>query len=355
MMKETLLRYYKDYPKSQLQDLFKLLHQSEFGPGHLIADTEENFKRLITEFEELRETTKEHVIDVLQPYLCRLHLQVLNQSSLSIRTLQRFFELSAAEEQGDVGKYYEKIEALRELCAAGDLPFNVEAVDQFKARIDMSPMRPIRHSETYRSAYAPAYRVVDKKFCDVLPLFARVDELLSAQEHVLVAIDGDCAAGKTTLAGLLKQVYDCNIVHLDHFFLRPEQRTEERLAEVGGNIDYERFREEFLEKLKMGGAFSYRPFNCMTQDFDAPIPMSAKKLTVIEGSYSHHPALVGYYDLKVFLSVPEDVQLERILKRNGAVMFEKFKDVWIPMEKRYAEVFGIRGGSDLVFDGLGCE
>jgi len=186
-------------------------------------------------------------------------------------------------------------------------------------------------------------------------LFARIDELMGEKKHVLVAIDGDCAAGKTTLAGLLKQVYDdCNIVHIDHFFLRPEQRKPERLAMPGGNIDHERFSEEVLEKLKAGEAFSYRPFNCTVQNFDAPIPMEAKQLTIVEGSYSHHPKLAEAYDLKVFLSVPEDVQLERILKRNGEVMFEKFRDVWIPMEKQYAEAFGIREGSDLVFDGLGC-
>jgi len=186
-------------------------------------------------------------------------------------------------------------------------------------------------------------------------LFARIDKLMGEKEQVIVAIDGDCAAGKTTLAGLLAQVYDCNIVHIDHFFLRPEQRTDERLAEAGGNIDYERFRAEVLDKLKTGGAFSYRPFNCMVQDFDAPIPLSTKRLTVVEGSYSQHPELVGYYDLKVFLSVPEDVQMERILKRNGEVMGEKFRDIWIPMEKRYAEVFGVREYSDLVFDYLRCD
>jgi len=293
------------------------------------------------------------VIDVLQPRLCRLHLQVLNQSTLQITTLQRFFELSAAEGQGDVGEYYEKIEALRELCVTDELPFSEEDVNQFKAKIDTAPTRPIRHSETYREAYAPAYRVVDKKFCDVLPLFARIDELVSSKKHVLIAIDGDCAAGKTTLAGLLKQVYDdCNIVHIDHFFLRPEQRTEERLATPGGNIDHERFSEEVLEKLKAGEAFSYRPFNCVVQDFDAPIPISAKRLTIVEGSYSQHPELVANYDLKIFLSIPEDVQLERILKRNGEVMYEKFKNIWIPMEKRYAEAFEIHENSDLVFNYL---
>ena len=183
-------------------------------------------------------------------------------------------------------------------------------------------------------------------------LFTIIDKLMNELDHVLVAIDGDCASGKTTLAGLLAKVYDCNIVHLDQFFLRPKQRTEARLAEAGGNIDYERFSEEVLDKVKAGGEFSYRPFNCKSRDFDEPIVLLPKKLTIIEGSYSHLPALAKHYDLKVFLSIPEDMQLERILKRNGEVMCEKFKSTWIPMEKRYAKVFRVRKNSDMVFEYL---
>ena len=72
---------------------------------------------------------------------------------------------------------------------------------------------------------------------------AKIDMLLGEREFVIVAIDGKCTSGKTTLAGRLAEIYDCNVFHMDDFFLRPEQRTAERFAEVGGNVDYERFQE----------------------------------------------------------------------------------------------------------------
>ena len=85
------------------------------------------------------------------------------------------------------------------------------------------------------------------------PCFAeiceRIDGLLSEKQTVLVAIDGCCGAGKTTLAAILAEKYDCNVFHMDEFFLRPEQRTARRLAQPGGNVDYERFREEVLSSL----------------------------------------------------------------------------------------------------------
>ena len=46
---------------------------------------------------------------------------------------------------------------------------------------------------------------------------------------------------------------------MDDFFLRPEQRTEERLKEVGGNVDRERFLEEVARPLtNKKKSFGYR-------------------------------------------------------------------------------------------------
>ena len=72
------------------------------------------------------------------------------------------------------------------------------------------------------------------------------------KNFVMVAIDGKCTSGKTTLASKLAEIYDCNVFHMDDFFLRPEQRTSERFAEIGGNVDYERFQEEVLFPLRSG-------------------------------------------------------------------------------------------------------
>jgi len=348
-MKATILKHYQTYPQAQLLDLFKFIHQSEFGPAHLITDPKANFTRLQQEYHQLDPAVKDNVIDVLQPQLCRLHLQVLNQSTLALVTLQRFFELSATP-KGSVAGYYEKIAVLKSLCRDGLLPFPEDAVEQFEAQIKAAPLAAFSHSEAYRLAYAPAYRVVESRFCEFLSLFARLDELLQKQEFVVVALDGDCAAGKTTLAKMLSEVYDGNVIHMDHFFLQPQQRTEARLQMAGGNLDYERFEGEVLGYLKTGKSFSYQPFNCQTQAFEAPIVLPVKKLTIVEGSYSHHPKLAQAYDLKVFLSIEQTLQLERILKRNGPVMYEKFKHVWIPLEAKYEQAFQIRQNSHLVFE-----
>ena len=51
-------------------------------------------------------------------------------------------------------------------------------------------------------------------------LLLRIRALAAALPRVLVAIDGRCAAGKTTLAASLQAQLACNVFHMDDFFLR---------------------------------------------------------------------------------------------------------------------------------------
>ena len=164
----------------------------------------------------------------------------------------------------------------------------------------------------------------------------KIDELMTQKDVVIVAIDGKCTSGKTTLAAKLAEIYDCNVFHMDDFFLRPEQRTPERFAEVGGNVDYERFKDEILIPLQDGKQFSYRPFDCSTFTLADPVTVMPKQLNIIEGTYSHHPYFGNSYDLKVMLTVTPELQRERILQR-PAFLHQRFFEQWIPMENRYFE------------------
>ena len=179
-------------------------------------------------------------------------------------------------------------------------------------------------------------------------IISRIDDLLARQGRVIIAIDGSCTSGKTTLADRLAQSYDCSVFHMDDFFLRPEQRTAERFAEAGGNVDYERFSEEVLLPLRTGEPFSFRPFDCGTMELAEPIAVTPKPLTIIEGTYSLHPYFGDVYDLKICLTVTPELQRQRVLKR-PAFLRKRFFGEWIPMENAYFTQFRIREQSDLIF------
>ena len=82
---------------------------------------------------------------------------------------------------------------------------------------------------------------------------------------LLIAIDGRCGSGKTTLAQRLQQELGGRVFHMDDFFLRPVQRTAERLAHPGENVDHERFLAEVLAPARQGLPVTFRPYLCRRQ------------------------------------------------------------------------------------------
>ena len=168
---------------------------------------------------------------------------------------------------------------------------------------------------------------------------------------LIIAIDGRCASGKTTLAALIQEKTGCNVIHADDFFLRKEQRTQERLEEAGGNIDYERLRDEVLIPLSREGKCVFRRFDCKSMSLsDKEIVIRPNSLTVIEGSYSCHSELWNYYDLRIFMNVVQYEQLRRIEQRNGADAVSVFQNRWIPLEEKYFSAYRIAERCDMMIE-----
>lgn len=186
----------------------------------------------------------------------------------------------------------------------------------------------------------------------VVTVLEEIKKRQQADKRLLVSIDGRCAAGKTTLAKALKEKLDCDVIAMDHFFLPPEKRTEKRLQEPGGNVDYERFLEEVLLPLKAGKPFSYQPYDCQSQSFSEPIPIACKSVSIVEGSYSCHPTLWDAYDLHIFLTITPDLQMQRILHRNGSDKAEIFRTKWIPLEEKYFQHFSVEERCEVRISGM---
>jgi len=201
-------------------------------------------------------------------------------------------------------------------------------------------------------------------------LIGRIDQLLDTKDNVVVAIDGNSTAGKSTLAAYFKETHSCDVISMDHFFLRPELRTPQRLSQPGGNIDYDRFIDEVITPLRKGESFSYQPYDCKTGTMAEPIVIDLKPLIVVEGVYSMHPYFfcalneravidshagfdernkIDTYDLTVFLRINEAEQNRRLLLRNPH-LHERFVREWVPMENKYFELFQIAGKCDFVFN-----
>lgn len=250
------------YPELALQDVFKALYQRAFGCEHLIADPSAAADYIRAEAARSGDRISE-LVELLGGDYCRVHLGIL-RDGLSAEKFARLFALSARHEECGREKLEAMLTALQTMADAGELPFSAQETAEAVERWRKDGFPPLHHSEIFRQNYAPAYRVLRRDFARALPLFARIDRLMAERSRVLVAIEGGSASGKTTLGELLQNVYGCPVFHMDDFFLRPEQRTEARFTQPGGNVDRERFLEEVLIPLREGRPVDYRRFDCAT-------------------------------------------------------------------------------------------
>lgn len=341
--REILLENCRRYPKLRGRDLIKLLYQFSFGCEHLVADETTVLARIISEAESIKSGTPSEV-EELGDY-CRVGLSYLD-FGLSAETLARIFCLSARPDEDGEKKLHDGIKIITELAESGLLPISQEEWSAALYEWKNANFPAVRHSEEYRETYSPTYRVIAKKYAMILPLLARIDTMLKAGD-VRLAIDGGSASGKSTLARILAEIYGCTLFHMDDFFLTPNMRTRARLAEAGGNVDRERFLAEVLTPLSRGEEIAYRRYDCSTGEIMPPESKAPTRLTVTEGAYSMHPELASFYNLSVFLEITPELQRARILKRNSPEMAERHFSVWIPMEERYFDAFGIRERCDV--------
>lgn len=179
-------------------------------------------------------------------------------------------------------------------------------------------------------------------------LKGEIARLLEEQGSVAVAIEGPCSAGKSTLADELGKAFNGRIFHADDYFLRPEQRTPERLGEIGGNFDRERFLTDVAEPVRLRKDAVCRRYSCAAGCLSEEYKVPFAPVTIVEGSYCMHPELGEYFDMGVFMEISPEEQNHRIMVRNGEAMYRRFTEEWIPMENSYFKAMNIRAKCQFV-------
>ena len=211
-------------------DAVKLVYQSAFGCGHLLS---ENCARRVAE--ELARTPARGDVPVGTPIgnrLCRLNLAAPAVQKLPPGRIADMMRVTMAQPLGGEAAMNAGLEALRELARAGEAPFSPESLEAFLGGWDGHT--PVSHSEAYRAAYAPAYRVVREDLGTLVPAVVRIERKLAEGGRALAVLDGPCGSGKSTLADALAALYHTQPIRMDDFFLPPAMRTEQRLTQPGG-------------------------------------------------------------------------------------------------------------------------
>lgn len=328
--------HWERYPLMEPQDFAKLAYQSEFGPGHMVHDSDKVLAGLLEERKETGEGRRPP--EPIGNGLCRFPITRDLSPLWELPLIGRMFMRTARDAKGTKAGLAEKLERLAVLPVPG--------LGEYLEGWRREGCPAVHHSETFRNAYKPHYRVLRMDLARFFPALLPLEELAREGRKGLIAVDGRCGSGKTGFAALtdvLSRAAD--VVHMDGFYLPPERRAENWMEIPAGNMDLERFREEVLIHGR------WRPYDCRTGRLGDPVELR-EPLVIVEGTYSQHPSLTKYYDYKIFLTCDREEQTRRLRAREGDY-YPTFDRVWRTLEERYFAACGTEDAADLVVDTTG--
>ena len=159
-LRAILITHAKRYPLMQPRDAVKLIYQNEFGGGHLIRDEEACLNYLCREYADLEKDPAAPLYEDIGNGIVRVNLVVVKPENLE--QLGRDFIRSAAKHKGTLDSFLNKLEVLRILTAKGVFAFDLDALNTYLSEYKAAGYLTVSHSEQYRQAYKPSYRVILK-------------------------------------------------------------------------------------------------------------------------------------------------------------------------------------------------
>ena len=157
---EILRDHARRYPKMEPTDAVKLIYQNEFGGGHLIRDGEAVLRYLRAEYNTVSHNPAARREESIGNGIVRVHLAALTPEE--VEELGRAFLHSAAIHQGSRPRFLEKLAVLERLAGEGIFGFSPEALEAYLQGYRDAGYPMVSHSQAYREAYHPAYRIIRK-------------------------------------------------------------------------------------------------------------------------------------------------------------------------------------------------
>lgn len=310
--------YHKNkYPLMEKQDIIKLVFQSTLGPNHFGGNLskERINDYLINELNSLSINKEENLYEWISSKYVRINLFKYKEYNLDLNNLLEMFYISA--NTSSYNKELLKDNLLKYLNDKDLQDYNYQAVS---------------HSEIYRNNYNPHYRVINSSYIDLNLKYVQLLNFINNQkDKSIIAIEGRCASGKTTLSNLLEK--DFTIIRVDDFFI--EKNSKKENISKYGNINYnnlyitlKEIKNAFNNNIK---ELTFKAFDCTTQSYyDKTIKITNK--IILEGSYSSSPYFKEFIDKVCFLNICKEIQYERISNR---FLAKRFFEEWIPLEEQY--------------------
>ena len=160
-LRAILITHAKRYPLMQPRDAVKLIYQNEFGGGHLIRDEQACLNYLRQEYTSAEKNPTAALYEDIGNGIVRVNLAAVKPEDLE--KLGRDFICSAAEHTGTTDSFLKKLDILRQLAEEGIFSFTMQELKIYFSEYIQSGCPMVSHSEKYRQAYQPAYRIIKSR------------------------------------------------------------------------------------------------------------------------------------------------------------------------------------------------
>ncbi len=163
----SLIQYHQQAKKNfAIEDAYKLIYQSVFGGGHILANPYKAWKELKNEFavaELLNDEPLFEDISIIQE-LIRINLRPYKKSGGSPEALFELILVSAREHQGSKTNFCKLWYLFIRLVEKEVLSFDKQKLIIFDKKLNTINYPPVHHSTAYREANMPSYRIIKKAF-----------------------------------------------------------------------------------------------------------------------------------------------------------------------------------------------
>lgn len=158
-IESAILMHALKFSKMRPRDAVKLVYQACFGPGHLISDEKKAYDYLVEEYGSTRQRDTAPLVEPIGAGMIRINLAALVGNNVELdRVFEAFLASSKAEKLG-MDDFLEALELLKRLCREGIFRFDINELEEYLESYKEQGYPAVSHSEEYKEAYEPAYRV----------------------------------------------------------------------------------------------------------------------------------------------------------------------------------------------------
>ena len=141
-------------------DAVKLIYQGEFGSGHMIKNEAAALDRLRAEYAQIIHDETMPLYEYIGCGIARVNLAALDTNVLPLERLNAAFAAAANGVHGSTAGFKAKLDTLKAVCTEGRFGFGTAELDEYLCEYEKAGFPPVSHSEAYRQAYKPSYRIM---------------------------------------------------------------------------------------------------------------------------------------------------------------------------------------------------